>query len=151
MPDVIGIRYLVLCDHAEVAEGKHFMMGAGVSNLVALAGPQSTVLVIPRFAVAIAIDVPFAATSQKHTVRMAVEDSDGQPVLQQPAESQFEVGRPPGMRQDHWMTPKFSFLIQTLQFPKEGIYSVVVDIDGTESARQRVHVQKLQAMPVVGG
>jgi hypothetical protein len=146
------VRYLVLCEHAASEGGKQYMSGAGVSNiLVPAIGPQTGPLVVPRFSIALAVDVPYGATSETHTVRVAIEDSDGQPLLPQPMETEFEVGRPPGLRHDDWMTPKFAFNIQSLPFPKEGIYNVVVELDGTESARQRLRVRKVEVMAPVQG
>lgn len=147
MPNVMEVRYVVLCEHAEATDGKHFIAGGGVSNIsVPAVGAQPGPLVLPRFAIALAVDIPYGATGETHTVRVAIEDADGHPLLPQPMESQLEVGRPPGFRQDDWVTPKMAYNIQSLAFPKEGIYSVVVDLDGTESARQSFRIVKVQAM-----
>ena len=144
------VRYLVHADHVDACEGKHYISGGGGSNMqVAPQGPGSSVLVVPRFGIALAIDVPYGATSEKHTIRVQIEDDDRQPVLPQPIEAPFESGRPPGMRHNDWLTAKMAFNIQPLPFPKEGIYSIVVDIDGTESERQYISVQRAALMQMV--
>jgi hypothetical protein len=151
MSDVIAVRYLVLCDYADNAKAKHFISGAGLSNIpVPAQGPESTVLILPTFAIALAIDVPYLVASGKHSARVRIEDSDGQPILPQPIEAQFEPSRPLGMGPDNWQTHKMSFNILGLRFPREGIYSVVVDIDGAESARQSVHIMKRSSNTATG-
>lgn len=89
---------MMLADHAQVAEGKLNVIGAGWT----FTGPQP----VP-FAIAGIIDVPWHETNRQHRFALALQDIDGQPVMaetpmgEQPlaAEMTFEVGRQPGLRQ----------------------------------------------------
>lgn len=84
----------LLCDAAQVAEGKLYVLGGGWS-IYRSPGRVS-------MAVAIKIDVPWTDANRKIPFRaelvtedgMAVTDPDGQPVR---LEATLEVGRPPGL------------------------------------------------------
>lgn len=87
--------HVLLCDHAQVADGKLFISGAGIS-------------VIPRgipTAIALLIHVPWDRANTQIPYTLHVENSDGSTDLvaedDGPARieisGQFEVGRPPGL------------------------------------------------------
>lgn len=87
---------MLLCDHAEVADNKLFINGAGWDACPAPSPPH---------AVAMLLLVPWAQTNRAHAYRLALLDEDGTPVMQPgpdgplPVEvtGGFEVGRPPGV------------------------------------------------------
>ncbi len=89
---------MLLADHAQVADGKLNIIGAGWTHT----GPQPM-----PFAVAGIIEVPWRAANKKHTFRLDLIDLHGNPVLvetpegEQPLylEGEFEVGRMPGLRE----------------------------------------------------
>lgn len=88
---------VLLCDAAQVAAGKLFVLGGGWSTLVKnRPGPAN-------MALAILVTVPWNETNQRHSLRASLVNEDGQPVSNpegQPVEvkGDFEVGRPPGVK-----------------------------------------------------
>ena len=88
---------MLLADHAQAAEGKLNIIGAGWT----VVGPAPA-----PFAIAILFEVPWDRANEEHAFRLELVDSDGIPVLvptpdgEEPLmiEGQFEVGRPPGVK-----------------------------------------------------
>lgn len=82
---------MLLCDHAQVADGKLNIIGGGWT----VTGPQPT-----PFAIAILFQVPWDQANARHAFRLDLLDADGAPVGDPPisVEGHFEVGRPPGSR-----------------------------------------------------
>lgn len=86
---------MLLCDAAEAANGKLYVLGGGWSHLYA---PDTPV----NIALAVMVAVPWNRTNEKHRLRAAlvtdggdpVEVEDGNPIT---VEAGFEVGRAPGM------------------------------------------------------
>jgi hypothetical protein len=100
---------LLLCDHAEVADGKLFINGGGWDTTSSPTAP---------FSVAILLWVPWDRTNAALQFRLALFDEDGEPVRQQapdgtvvPVElaGDFEVGRPPGATQGAALPVPMSF------------------------------------------
>ncbi len=87
---------MMLCDAAQVAEGKLFILGGGWS----MVGPDPS-----PSAIALKLDVDWNETGKIHHWELAIEDADGQPVIVQTPEGaqpievrgDIEVGRPPGV------------------------------------------------------
>jgi hypothetical protein len=83
---------VLLCDAAQEANGKLYILGAGWSNIVR-PGPIA-------MALAVKIDVPWNETNVRHALRAQLLTEDGEPVIidnnEVAAEGEFEVGRPPG-------------------------------------------------------
>lgn len=87
---------MLLCDHAEVADNKLFINGAGWDTC----GSPS-----PPHAVAVLVHVPWDQTNTVHRYSLHLLDEDGQPVTMPGPTGQvaveatggFEVGRPPGV------------------------------------------------------
>jgi hypothetical protein len=88
---------MLLADHAQAAEGKLNIIGAGWTVI----GPAPA-----PFAIAILFEVPWDRANEQHDFRLELVDSDGHAVLvptpdgEHPLviEGQFEVGRPPGVK-----------------------------------------------------
>lgn len=86
---------MLLCDAAQEANGKLFILGGGWT----VTGPAPT-----PSALALKIDVPWDQANRRHRLRLDLVSQDGQPVMvptplgQGPAQvtAEFEVGRPPG-------------------------------------------------------
>src|SRR5438552_11105611 len=84
---------VMLCDYAQVAEGKLFINGGGWS----LCGPGPFV-----HALALKIGVPWSEANRRHMLTAVLVDEDsrpaavGDPPTELRLESAFEVGRPPG-------------------------------------------------------
>jgi hypothetical protein len=88
---------MMLCDHAQVAEGKMFISGGGWS----ITGTPT-----PPSAVAVLLQVPWTEANRRVTFRLKLVDGDGRPVSQRdvagqatPVEVNGEVtvGRPAGL------------------------------------------------------
>jgi len=89
---------LMLADAAQAADGKLYIMGGGWSVI----GPDPA-----PTAIAVYIQVPWDRTNVRHSFRLDLVDSDGQPIafpdqtgLEQPVVigGDFEVGRPVGVK-----------------------------------------------------
>lgn len=85
---------MLLADHAQAAEGKLNLIGAGWTITSGLPNP------IP-FAIGIIIMVPWDQSNMQHRFDLDLLDSDGQRVADPEGtpihlDGQFEVGRPPG-------------------------------------------------------
>ena len=78
---------MLLADHAQAADGKLNIIGAGWT----VTGPGPAPL-----AIAILFEVPWDRANEQHEFRLELVDSDGDGPLA--IEGQFEVGRPPGIK-----------------------------------------------------
>jgi hypothetical protein len=136
----------LLCNHAEVADGKLYVNGAGIN--MAFVGPQPPQMI--SVAVGLVVQVPYTATNQMHTVSLRLIDQDGSPVhpwvppgvepggpvaLNLP----FNLGRPPhlqpGETQSHPMSVGFQ-----LPVPGLGLFLFMIEVDGTEVRRLPLRV-----------
>jgi hypothetical protein len=89
---------VLLCDHAEVADGKLFINGGGWDQISPTGGAPTGLAII--------IHVPWDMTNIPKILRVSLVDQDSRPVAQRSPEGErpvrvdvnFEVGRPPGMQ-----------------------------------------------------
>lgn len=132
----------MLCDHAEVADGKLFMNGAAINLLWVGAQPPHVV----NFGVAVVVHVPYTETNQPHRIRVRIVDEDGEPVVPWTLEGgppagpveiagEFNVGRPPVLAPGESQALPFAFQLAALPMPRLGLHSVVLEIDGVEARR----------------
>ncbi len=95
---LVGVT-LMLADSAQVADGKLFILGGGLSEIGP--GPQPS-------AIAMLIEVPWDRANINHDWKFELLDEDGTPVLfdDQPVivGGQFEAGRPAGLAPGTSMT-----------------------------------------------
>ncbi|MEJ5220475.1 MAG: hypothetical protein WHT63_00530 [Tepidiforma sp.] len=82
------IEYALLADHAEVLNGKLYLMGGGWDVRQAPAAPARA-----QFAVAIGVRVEWDETNVPIALQLRLEDDDGAAVFQ--LAGQLNVGRPP--------------------------------------------------------
>jgi hypothetical protein len=82
------INYALLADHAEVINGKLYLMGGGLDTFSAPRAPARV-----RFAVALGVLVGWDETNLPIALRLQLEDDDGGLVLA--LDGQLQVGRPP--------------------------------------------------------
>lgn len=84
---------MLLCDSAQVAGGKLFILGGGLASI----GPKPQPL-----AIALQITVPWDRANIAHEWRIDLVDEDGQPVQikEKPVvlKGRFEAGRPAGLQ-----------------------------------------------------
>ena len=114
----------MLCDHAQVAEGKLFISGGGVTRI---RGP------VPRgFSVAALVQIPWARANEPIAVSFDLVDQDGRQVVLDERKvtwaGKVEVGRPVGV-------PPGTPLDWPVVFPADvpvppGRYTWVLSIDG---------------------
>jgi hypothetical protein len=114
----------MLCDHAQVAEGKLFISGGGVTRIRG-AVPRS-------FSVAALVQIPWDRANEPISVRFDLVDQDGrQVVLDDRAvtwTAQVEVGRPVGVAPG---TPLDWPVVVPAAVPlPPGRYTWVLTIDG---------------------
>lgn len=87
---------MLLCDAAQVADGKLFILGGGWS----ITGPDPA-----PSAIAVKVEIPWSSAESGHHWELFLEDADGRPVTvdtdagDQPIEirGDFQVGRPVGV------------------------------------------------------
>jgi hypothetical protein len=124
---------MLLCDYAQVADGKLYIMGGGWS----VTGPDPV-----ASALAIKLDVPWNQANRHIKLQLDLVDGDGRPVeytgpwgTQRVAfEATFEVGRPPGLKEGTPIDVPFAISIPPLALEPGGRYSWELKIDGNTKA-----------------
>jgi hypothetical protein len=120
----------MLCDHAEVAEGKLFINGGGWT--VIGPGPMPTAL-------ALVFEVPWDRANTRIHFQIRLLDEDGHPVLVPgpngpgPVEigGDLEVGRPPGLAPGSDLSAPLAIPVPPLALPP-GRYLWDVTAEGAE-------------------
>lgn len=124
---------ILLADAAQVSpDGKVHLLGLGW---------QFTVTPTPPSAVVVLVHVPWDEANRKHTMAVDLVTSDGNPVmLPLPdggltnihLETQFEVGRPPGLRQGSDIIFPFAAAMGPMPLQKGQRFEWRLKIDGAE-------------------
>lgn len=127
---------MLLCDFAESANGKLYVMGGGWTE-VSGQGPINCSL-------AIKLDVRWDETNRKHAAELVLVDLDGGVVTGSEGEDvmvglEFETGRPPGSIPGDDITTTLAFRFQSLDLEPAG-YKFTFTVDGTELAASRFRV-----------
>ena len=104
----------MLCDFAEVLNGKLYTMGAGWSKFLLV--PERKVV---NISIAGVIYVPWDQTNLKDTITLALFDEDGKLVENHDGkkiqyEGPFEVGRPPGTIKGTELDVPFAFRFEQI-------------------------------------
>ncbi len=124
-PDRIQLDYLLVADGAQAVGGKLYLLGGGWDRLLVpqLPGPPGA-----PFSVAVGINVPWNLTNRKLTLSVDVLDADAGSVARL-AGGEFEVGRPPGLRQG--TSQRFQMVVPAQpQFAAAGRYVIQCSVDG---------------------
>jgi hypothetical protein len=122
----------LLCDAAQVAEGKLYVLGGGW----ALCGPGTFV-----HALAIKLQVPWDQANRRHKFEAVLLDEDSKPVLLgEPAsevrmETEFEVGRPPGLPSGTPLDLPFAVNFGPMELPPGRGYAWSMSLDGQSVER----------------
>jgi hypothetical protein len=124
---------MLLADAAQAIDNKLYMLGGGWS----ITGPDPT-----PSALAIALKVPWDEANQHHELRVELLDSDGGAVAMGAEgeatpvviESQFEVGRPPGLRPGTPIDLALAINLGPMPLPPGGRYEWRLSIDGRSEA-----------------
>lgn len=120
---------MLLCDAAQEANGKLFILGGGWSIMGPAPGPM---------AIAIKLEVPWAATNERHTFTVRLLDADGQPFVLESDEGplaiemggEFEVGRPPELPAGTPIDVPLAMNIGPLPLPPGRRWEWRLEIDG---------------------
>ncbi len=120
---------MLLCDAAQVADGKLYVLGAGWS----MTGPDP----VPS-AVALKIDVGWHEAERVHHWELFLEDADGQPVLVDTPEGarpvevrgEFTVGRPVGVPEGSPIDVALAVNLGPLPLPTGSRFNWKLAIDG---------------------
>lgn len=126
----------LLCDWAEVINGKLYIQGGGWSQLT-LVRPHTV-------AVAVKLYVPWDRTNRKLNFTAGFFNEDGEPVYGRDAagaqsgevkvEGQFEIGRPPGLRPGSDLDTPMVLRYENVLF-ETGRYNWVMVVEGNEVGR----------------
>lgn len=129
---------MLLADSAQVADGKLYLLGAGLSVI----GPHSQ-----PTAIALLIEVPWDRANIAHQWRLDLIDEDGRPLMAGDSPiavgGRFEAGRPAGLRPG---TPlKVPLAISFASLPTEPgqsyTWQLTIDEHTRSSWRVRFHVR----------
>jgi len=122
----IQIDFLMLADHAEVLNGKLYVMGGAYDRkrVHDLTKPINVVL-------ALGIVVPWHLANEEHPVNLVIEDQDGTSLLQSSAS--VNVGRPPNAVKGQVFRAMFCVAADIL-LPRLGTYRVVLSCRSAQKA-----------------
>jgi hypothetical protein len=138
------VKYLVLAEHAEAINNKHYIMGGGLFSIAGAEFP----LVQPNLSIAASIEIPFEAMIEQHGLAIDIVDADEKSILPQVFSTKFETGRPPGVRHGDSQVALMVINFANLQFATEGRYWVKLEIDGSEMVRELLTLQRVQMVPM---
>jgi hypothetical protein len=133
-------RGVYLADHAVVESGKLYVHGALVTRLNLVSFPIAHVM-----SVVAAVEVPWHAYQQDHTLTIGLLDDDGEP-LPLNIEGTFRVGADPSMRRGDPTILPFAVTIP-LPLQRPGDYVLVLSVDGSELDRWSFRAQLGIAVP----
>ena len=119
----------MLCDFAQVAEGKLYVLGAGWN--ITGPGPAPS-------AVALVFEVPWDMANTAIKFKVQLLTTDEAPVIQQgpigevpvEAEGQIEVGRPAGIKRGSELNAPFAFAVPPLVLQPDTRYQWVITVEG---------------------
>lgn len=122
---------MLLCDFAQAAEGKLYVMGGGWSIRAEMA----------PMALAIKIDVPWSETNRPHQWNLTLVDADGAPVMVEGPEGArpiqisdgFEVGRPAGLPEGTAIDVPIAINVAPIPLPPNKRYVWRLEIDGASN------------------
>ena len=129
------VEWLILADSAQVVGNKLYLLGGGWDLLTI----NTQFPVDQRCAVALAVNVPWNETNQKHLVEIEVtaeEPTTEAPKTLVKVGGQFEIGRPPGIPQGQEQRLQMAIELG-LRIEAPGAKIIIARIDGQE--KRRVH------------
>lgn len=140
----------LLCDAAQVAEGKLYIIGAGWTHT----GPGPVTM-----AVASLIEVPWDRTNQQLTFTLELHTADGRLVMQNgplgevpvKIEAVFEVGRPPGLAPGSSIPVPFAVPVQGLQLNPGERFSWEISVADETREDWSLHFATRPLAPAPGG
>lgn len=139
---MVQVDYLILADSATVAEGKHYIHGAGWDSIGAVTFP----VIQPMLTVAVLLRIPWNDTNQPHMLELDVVNADGASILRTPPgppRGPIIAGRPPQLPVGGDVLAPLVFNLVGVQFERPSTYAVVMRIDGLELKRFPFHLISL--------
>ena len=124
--EALGIEFVMLTDHAEVVNGKLYMMGGGYDRRIInnLDAPATLSMVV-------SVLVPWNLSNQSHTVKLRIETEDGMAVGQE-VQGSLMVGH--GIEVISGQVFRVMAVVNcTLPLPKLGGYRVTASLPSGES------------------
>ncbi len=128
----------LLCDAAQVADGKLYILGGGWT----LTGPGPFV-----HGLALKLEVPWGEANRRHALEAFLLDEDGQavsigdPPTEVKFETEFEVGRPPGIVQGTRLDLPFAVNFGAMELPPGRGFAWSIRVSGLERGRARFRVR----------
>jgi hypothetical protein len=126
----VNIHALMLADSAQAVDGKLYILG-GAWNVLRFPEFPAQLIV----GIAVAIDVNWNETNQRHHLDVHFEDADGQ-AMDPRIGADFEAGRPPGAIQGAELRIVLA-VNGPLTITAPGQYAAVASVGGVELARSR--------------
>ena len=130
------IHALLLADSAQAVDGKLYVLG-GAWNMLRFPEFPASLMV----GIAVAVDVEWNETNQRHHLEIHFEDADGQ-AMDPRIGADFEAGRPPGAIAGAELRIVLA-VNGPVAIPGPGQYAAVASVGGVELARSRF--QAIQA------
>src|SRR5512132_2365227 len=130
------IHALLLADSAQAVDGKLYVLG-GAWNMLRFPEFPASLMV----GIAVAVDVEWNETNQRHHLEIHFEDADGHP-MDPRIGADFEAGRPPGAIAGADLRIVLA-VNGPVAIPAPGQYAAVASVGGVELARSRF--QAIQA------
>lgn len=129
---------LLLCDFAEVINGKLYIMGAGISHVMA---DQPVSL-----ALAVMLSIPWQQTNRAQRLHVSLVDEDGKPLPGTEDEpfaidGEIEIGRPPGAKHGVAFPAPIALRLPPMAFPT-GSYRFELHLN-----KNLVELASFQAVP----
>jgi len=128
---------MMLCDYAQVADGKLTIVGGGWSVTGPLPAP---------FALALLFEVPWDRANTRHRFRLDLVDQDGHVVFiptdegEEPLaiEGEFEAGRPPGLKPGTPLDVPISINLPGAPIPPGGRFEWRLSVNGESDENWRL-------------
>jgi len=143
---------MLLCDAAQVADGKLYILGGGWS----MTGPDP----VPS-AIALKIEVDWSETEQAHHWELFLEDEDGRPVMvqtpdgTQPVEvrGEFTVSQPPSVPEGSPIDVALAVNMGPIPLPPGAryVWRLVIDGESLPGASLGFTTRPRPASPEVSG
>ena len=123
MVDEVELDFIILADHAEILNGKTYIMG-GAWNQYAVVDTSQHLI----FAVVIGLIVNWHGTNKNHIIDVSIEDEDGN-IIGETHKATLTVGRSVHAIEGQSFRVSLA-LRQQLLLPKIGTYRVVASTGG---------------------
>jgi hypothetical protein len=124
------IHALLLADSAQAVDGKLYVLG-GAWNMLRFPEFPASLMV----GIAVAVDVEWNETNQRHHLEIHFEDADGHP-MDPRIGADFEAGRPPGAIAGADLRIVLA-VNGPVAIPSPRQYAAVASVGGVELARSR--------------